>query len=63
MAMMDLQVITTTMLSMVMWLGLFGGDDAAAARRLARLSNEAAAEAVRAHPDRFGGLLACRCPT
>ena len=62
-AMMDRQGIATAMLSMVMWTGLFAAaDDAAAARRLARLSNEVAAEAIRAHPDRFGGFACLPLP-
>lgn len=55
--MMDRQGIATAILSMVLWSGLFAAaDDAAAARHLARSANEAAAEAIRTHPDRFGGF-------
>jgi 6-methylsalicylate decarboxylase len=62
--MMDRQGIAATVLSMVFWSGLFGdAADVAAARRLARSSNEGVAEAIRGHPDRFGGLPASRCPT
>ena len=55
--MMDRQGIATAILSMVMWTAMFAAEDnAAAARRVARSSNEAAAEAIRSHPDRFGGF-------
>jgi predicted TIM-barrel fold metal-dependent hydrolase len=61
--MMDRQGIATAVLSMVFWSGLFAdADDVAAARRLARSSNEVAAEAVRSHPDRFGGFACLPLP-
>jgi predicted TIM-barrel fold metal-dependent hydrolase len=61
--MMDRQGIAVAVLSMVFWSGLFGdASDVAAARRLARSSNEGAAEAVRGHPDRFGGFACLPLP-
>jgi 6-methylsalicylate decarboxylase len=61
--MMDRQGIAAAVLSMVFWSGLFGdADDVAAARRLARSSNEVAAEAIRGHPDRFGGFACLPLP-
>jgi predicted TIM-barrel fold metal-dependent hydrolase len=55
--MMDRQGVATAILSMVIWTGMFAAvGDAAAARRVARSSNEAAAEAIRSHPGRFGGF-------
>jgi 6-methylsalicylate decarboxylase len=61
--MMDRQGIAAAVLSMVFWSGLFGdADDVAAARRLARSSNEGVAEAIRGHPDRFGGFACLPLP-
>lgn len=61
--MMDRQGIATAILSMVLWTAMFTGDDnAAAARRVARSSNEAAAEAIRSHPGRFGGFARLPLP-
>ena len=61
--MMDRQGIAAAVLSMVFWIGLFGdADDVAAARRLARSSNEVAAEAIGSHPDRFGGFACLPLP-
>ena len=61
--MMDRQGIATAVLSMVFWSSLFAdADDVAAAQRLARSSNEMAAEAIRGHPDRFGGFACLPCP-
>jgi 6-methylsalicylate decarboxylase len=61
--MMDRQGIATAVLSMVFWSGLFANaDDVAAARRLARSSNEVAAEAAGSHPDRFGGFACLPLP-
>ncbi len=61
--MMDRQGIAAAVLSMVFWSGLFGdANDVAAARRLARSSNEGAAEAIRRHPDRFGGFACLPLP-
>ena len=61
--MMDRQGIATAMLSMAFSGGLFGdADDVAAARRLARSSNEVEAEAIRSHPDRFGGFACLPLP-
>ena len=60
---MDRQGIATAILSMVIWTGMFAAvGDAAAARRVARLSNEAAAEAIRSHPGRFGGFARLPLP-
>ena len=57
--MMDRQGIATAVLSMAFWSGMFAGaDDLPAARRLARSSNEMAAEMIRSHPGRFG-CFAC----
>jgi 6-methylsalicylate decarboxylase len=61
--MMDRQGIAVAVLSMAFWSGLVAGPgDVAAARRLARSSNEGAAEAVRGHPDRFGGFACLPLP-
>ena len=61
--MMDRQGIATAVLSMVFWSGLFAdADDVAAARRLARSSNEVAAEAVRSHRTALAASPASRCP-
>ncbi len=61
--MMDRQGIAAAVLSMAFWSGLFAdADDVAAARRLARSSNEVAAEAIRGHPDRFGGFASLPLP-
>ncbi len=61
--MMDRQGIAAAVLSMVFWSGLFGdAADVAAARRLARSSNEGVAEAIRGHPDRFGGFACLPLP-
>jgi 6-methylsalicylate decarboxylase len=61
--MMDRQGIATAILSMVLWTAMFAAeDDAAAARRVARSSNEAAAEAIRTHPGRFGGFARLPLP-
>jgi 6-methylsalicylate decarboxylase len=61
--MMDRQGIAVAVLSMAFWSGLFAGPgDVAAGRRLARSSNEVAAEAVRSHPDRFGGFTCLPLP-
>ena len=61
--MMDRQGIATAILSMVLWTGMFAAaGDAAAARRVARSSNEAAAEAIRSHPGRFGGFARLPLP-
>jgi 6-methylsalicylate decarboxylase len=61
--MMDRQGIAAAVLSMVFWSGLFAdADDVAAARRLARSSNEVAAEAIRGHPGRFGGFASLPLP-
>jgi predicted TIM-barrel fold metal-dependent hydrolase len=61
--MMDRQGIATAILSMVLWTGMFGATgDAATARRVARSSNEAAAEAIRSHPGRFGGFARLPLP-
>ena len=57
--MMDRQGIGTAILSMVLPTAMFGADDAAG--RVARSSNEAAAEAIRSHPGRFGGFACLRC--
>jgi 6-methylsalicylate decarboxylase len=60
---MDRQGIATAILSMVIWTGMFAAAvDAAAARRVARSSNEAAAEAIRSHPGRFGGFARLPLP-
>jgi predicted TIM-barrel fold metal-dependent hydrolase len=60
---MDRQGIATAILSMVLWTAMFAApDDAAAARRVARCSNEAAAEAIRSHPGRFGGFARLPLP-
>ncbi len=61
--MMDRQGIATAILSMVLWTGMFAAaGDAAAALRVARSSNEAAAEAIRRHPGRFGGFARLPLP-
>ena len=61
--MMDRQGIATAILSMVLWSGLFAAaGDAAAARRVARSSNEVAAQAVRSYPGRFGGFACLPLP-
>jgi predicted TIM-barrel fold metal-dependent hydrolase len=61
--MMDRQGIATAILSMVLWTAMFAAEDnAAAARRVARSSNEAAAEAIRSHPGRFGGFARLPLP-
>jgi predicted TIM-barrel fold metal-dependent hydrolase len=61
--MMGRQGIATAILSMVLWTGMFAAaGDAAAARRVARSSNEAAAEAIRSHPGRFGGFARLPLP-
>jgi 6-methylsalicylate decarboxylase len=61
--MMDRQGIGAAILSMVLPSTLFAAaDDAAAARRLARSANETAAEAMRTHPDRFGGFASLPLP-
>jgi predicted TIM-barrel fold metal-dependent hydrolase len=61
--MMDRQGIAVAVLSMVFWSGLFGdAGDVAAARRLARSSNEGAAEAIRGRPGRFGGFACLPLP-
>ena len=61
--MMDRQGIAVAVLSMAFWSGLFADPgDVAAARRLARSSNEGAAEAIRSHPDRFGGFACLPLP-
>ena len=60
---MDRQGIATAILSMVLWTAMFAApDDAAAAWRVARCSNEAAAEAIRTHPGRFGGFARLPLP-
>jgi 6-methylsalicylate decarboxylase len=60
---MDRQGIATAILSMVMSTGMFAAeDDATAARRVARSSNEVAAAAIRSHPDRFGGFACLPLP-
>lgn len=58
--MMDRQGIGTAILSMVLPTAMFGADDAAG--RVARSSNEAAAEAIRSHPGRFGGFACLPLP-
>jgi predicted TIM-barrel fold metal-dependent hydrolase len=61
--MMDRHGIAAAVLSMAFWSGLFADPgDVAAARRLARSSNEGAAEAIRSHPDRFGGFACLPLP-
>jgi predicted TIM-barrel fold metal-dependent hydrolase len=61
--MMDRQGIATAILSMVLWTAMFAAaGDAAAARRVARSSNEVAAEAIRSHPGRFGGFARLPLP-
>lgn len=61
--MMDRQGIATAVLSMVLWTAMFAAaDDTAAARRVARASNEAAADAIRSHPGRFGGFARLPLP-
>ena len=45
---------------MVLPTAMFGADDAAG--RVARSSNEAAAEAIRSHPGRFGGFACLPLP-
>jgi predicted TIM-barrel fold metal-dependent hydrolase len=61
--MMDRQGIATAILSMVLWTGMFTAPgDAAAARRVARSSNEAAAEIIRSYPGRFGGFACLPLP-
>lgn len=60
--MMDRQGIAAAVLSMAFPGGFAGVDDAAAARRLARSSNELAAETVRSHPERFGGFACLPLP-
>jgi 6-methylsalicylate decarboxylase len=60
---MDRQGIAVAMLPMVLWAEIFAAPgDAAAARRVARSSNEAAAEAIRGHPGRFGGFACLPLP-
>jgi 6-methylsalicylate decarboxylase len=58
--MMDRQGIAAAVLSMALF--GFEDDDPAAARRLARSSNEMTAEAIRSHPDRFGGFACLPLP-
>jgi 6-methylsalicylate decarboxylase len=58
--MMDRQGIAAAVLSMALF--GFEDDDPAAARRLARSSNEMTAEASRSHPDRFGGFACLPLP-
>lgn len=61
--MMDRQGIATAVLSMAFWSGLAAdAGDVAAGRRLARSSNEMAAEAIRGHPGRFGGFACLPLP-
>lgn len=60
--MMDRQGIATAVLSMVLWTAMFAAGDAAAARRVARSANEAAAEAIRRFPGRFGGFARLPLP-
>jgi len=61
--MMDRQGIATAILSMVLWTGMFAAaGDAAAARQVARSANEAAAEAIRSYPGRFGGFARLPLP-
>ena len=61
--MMDRQGIATAILSMVLWTGMFTAPgDAAEARRVARSSNEAAAEIIRSYPGRFGGFACLPLP-
>ena len=60
---MDSQGIATAILSMVLWAGMFAAPgDAAAAQRMARSSNEAAVEAIRGYPGRFGGFARLPLP-
>jgi 6-methylsalicylate decarboxylase len=48
---------------MVLWSGLFAAaGDAAAARRVARSSNDAVAEVARSYPGRFGGFACLPLP-
>jgi predicted TIM-barrel fold metal-dependent hydrolase len=61
--MMDRQGIATAILSMVLPPALFAAaDDPAAARQLARSANEAAANAIRTHSDRFGAFASLPLP-
>jgi predicted TIM-barrel fold metal-dependent hydrolase len=61
--MMDRRGIAAAVLTTALWTGLFtDADDASAARRFARSSNEVAAEAIRSHPDRFGGFASIPLP-
>jgi predicted TIM-barrel fold metal-dependent hydrolase len=61
--MMDRQGIATAILSMVIPPTLFAAaDNPAAARQLARSANEAAADAIRTHPDRFGAFASLPLP-
>ena len=62
--MMDRQGIATAVLSSMAFAGgmLADADDVAAARRLARSSNEGVAEAIRSHPGRFGGFACLPLP-
>jgi 6-methylsalicylate decarboxylase len=60
--MMDRQGIATAILSMVLWTAMFAAGDAAAARRVASSANEAAAEAIRSCPGRFGGFARLPLP-
>jgi 6-methylsalicylate decarboxylase len=60
---MDRQGIAGAILSMVLWTAMFAAPgDSAAIRRVARCSNEAAAEAIRSHPGRFGGFARLPLP-
>lgn len=62
--MMDRQGIATAVLSSMAFAGgmLADAGDVAAARRLARSSNEGVAEAIRSHPGRFGGFACLPLP-
>jgi hypothetical protein len=61
--MMDRQGIATAILSMVLWNGIFAAaGDAAAARRVARSSNEGPPKPFAATPPGSADLGAFRCP-
>jgi len=60
---MDRQGIATAILSMVLWTAMFAAPgDPVAIRQVARSSNEAAADAIRSHPGRFGGFARLPLP-